>query len=304
GVNLRLHSWFSRPIVDNGVMRGVIAETKEGPQAILGDVVIDTTGDIDVASRAGASYVKDSYLTTLVFRLGGVDTAEAERFEQADPKAARLINKKIKRVLGGAWELWWLKTPVPGVVWCNAPHMTGYDGTDPTSMTSAEFAARDRIAEAVALCRQTLPGFENAYIVDVAEQMGVRQTRLLQGEYVVTAEDVHSRRHFADTVARGRDYYTPYRALLPKEVDQLLVAGRHYSATPQAQKMSREIPPCMAMGQAAGVAAALAADRGCTVREVPAPNIQAVMRKFGADPGDQPSANATVTTASTEGTDV
>lgn len=304
GVNLRLHSWFSRPIVDNGVMRGVIAETKEGPQAILGDVVIDTTGDIDVASRAGASYVKDSYLTTLVFRLGGVDTAEAERFEQADPKAARLINKKIKRVLGGAWELWWLKTPVPGVVWCNAPHMTGYDGTDPTSMTAAEFAARDRISEAVALCRQTLPGFENAYIVDVAEQMGVRQTRLLQGEYVVTAEDVHSRRHFADSVARGRDYYTPYRALLPMEVDQLLVAGRHYSATPQAQKMSREIPPCMAMGQAAGVAAALAVNRGCTVREVPAAEIQAVMRKFGADPGDQPSANATVSNASTEGTDI
>jgi hypothetical protein len=168
GVTLRLHSWFSRPIVENGVMRGVIAETKAGPQAILGDVVIDTTGDIDVASRAGASYVKDSYLTTLVFRLGGVDTAEAERFEQAYPKSARLINKKIKRVLGGAWELWWLKTPVPGVVWCNAPHMTGYDGTDPASLTEAEFAARNRISAAVALCRETLPGFEKAYIVDVA----------------------------------------------------------------------------------------------------------------------------------------
>src|SRR5262249_36703457 len=91
GVNLRLHSWFSRPIVDDGTMRGVIAETKEGPQAILGDVVIDTTGDIDVASRAGASYVKDSYLTTLVFRLGGVDPAPAQRVEQAHPEAARLM---------------------------------------------------------------------------------------------------------------------------------------------------------------------------------------------------------------------
>jgi len=70
GVDVRLHSWFSRPIVEDGVMRGVIAETKAGPQAVLGGVVIDTTGDIDVASRAGASYVKDSYLTTLVFRLG------------------------------------------------------------------------------------------------------------------------------------------------------------------------------------------------------------------------------------------
>ncbi|MEN3268619.1 FAD-dependent oxidoreductase [Pseudonocardia sp.] len=292
GVNLRLHSWFSRPIVDDGVMRGVIAETKSGPQAVLGDVVVDTTGDIDVASRAGASYVKDSYITTLVFRLGGVDTDEAERFEQNDPKAARALNKAVKRTLGGAWELWWLKTPIPGVVWCNAPHMTGFDGTDPASLTDAEFSARTKIAEAVELCRRTLPGFENAFVVDVAEQMGVRQTRLLQGEYVVTADDVNGRTHFPDTVARGRDYYTPYRAMLPKEVDQLLVAGRHYSATPQAQKMSREIPPCMAMGQAAGIASALAADRGIAVRDVPVADIQLAMRKAGADPGDIPSENA------------
>ena len=149
GVNLRLHSWFSRPIVDDGVMQGVVCETKSGPQAVMGDVVIDTTGDIDVASRAGAPFVKDSYLTTLVFRLGGVDTDAAERFEQANPKEARAINRKIKRLLGGAWELWWLKTPIPGVVWCNAPHMTGYDGTDPVSLTAAEFDARDKISEAV-----------------------------------------------------------------------------------------------------------------------------------------------------------
>ncbi len=292
GVNLRLHSWFSRPIVQDGVMRGVIAETKSGPQAVFADVVIDTTGDIDVASRAGAPFVKDSYLTTLVFRLGAVDTDQAERFEQADPKAARQLNRRIKRLLGGAWELWWLKTPIPGVVWCNAPHMTGYDGTDPASLTAAEFDARDKIARAVQLCRETLPGFADAYIVDVADQMGVRQTRLLNGEYVVTADDVQTRRHFPDSVARGRDYYTPYRALLPRNVDQLLVAGRHYSATPQAQKISREIPPCMAMGQAAGIAAGIAVDRGITVRDVPAVDIQLMMRKQGADPGDVPSPNA------------
>jgi hypothetical protein len=301
GVNLRLHSWFSRPIVSDGVMSGVIVETKSGPQAIMGDVVIDTTGDIDVASRAGAAFVKDSYLTTLVFRLGGIDTTEAERFEQTDPVTARQLNRQIKRVLGGAWDLWWLKTPLPGVVWCNAPHMTGYDGTDPASLTLAEFAARDRIAEAVDLCRRTLPGFENAYVVDVAEQIGVRQSRLLQGEYVVTTEDIQQRRHFTDSVARGRDYYTPYRALLPREVDQLLVAGRHYSATPQAQKISREIPPCMAMGQAAGIAAALAINYDCSVRDVPASEIQAMMRKFGADPGDRPSANATLDPSATQG---
>ena len=85
GVHLRMHSWFSRPIVDDGVLKGVVVETKQGPQAILGDVVIDTTGDIDVASRTGTPYVHDKYLVTLVFRLGGVDTDAAERFEQENP---------------------------------------------------------------------------------------------------------------------------------------------------------------------------------------------------------------------------
>ncbi|WP_433174678.1 FAD-dependent oxidoreductase [Actinoallomurus sp. CA-150999] len=294
GVHLRLHSWFSQPVVEDGVIKGVVCETKSGPQAVMGDVVIDTTGDIDVASRAGAPYTHDRYLTTLVFRLGGVDTAAAERFEQENPRAARAINRKIKRMLGGAWELWWLKTPVPGVVWCNCPHLTGFDGTDPVSMTEAEFEARARMTAAVDHIRENLPGFQDCHVLDVAEQMGVRQTRLLQGEYVVTKDDVTTRRHFADSVARGRDYYTPYRALLPRDVDQLLVAGRHYSATPEAQRISREIPPCMAMGQAAGSAAALAVDQGVRVRDVQVSDIQRRMRDQGADPGDIPSENATV----------
>ncbi|GAA1432970.1 FAD-dependent oxidoreductase [Streptomyces thermospinosisporus] len=294
GINLRLHSWFSRPVVQDGAVKGVVCETKSGPQAVMGDVVIDTTGDIDVASRAGAPYTQDSYLVTLVFRLGGVDTAAAERFEQENPREARAINRKIKRMLGGAWELWWLKTPIPGVVWCNCPHMTGFDGTDPVSLTEAEFEARARIGAVLDHIKAELPGFGNAYLLDVAEQMGVRQTRLLQGEYVVTKDDVTSRRHFADSVARGRDYYTPYRALLPRGVDQLLVAGRHYSATPEAQRMSREIPPCMAMGQAAGIAAATAVEQGVLVRDVDPAVIQRRMREQGADPGDVPSENATV----------
>ncbi|MGW2936850.1 FAD-dependent oxidoreductase [Streptomyces sp. NPDC001156] len=294
GVNLRLHSWFSRPVVQDGAVKGVVCETKSGPQAVMGDVVIDTTGDIDVASRAGATYTQDNYLVTLVFRLGGVDTAAAERFEQENPREARAINRKIKRMLGGAWELWWLKTPVPGVVWCNCPHMTGFDGTDPVSLTEAEFEARARIGTVLDHIKSDLPGFENAHLLDVAEQMGVRQTRLLQGEYVVTKDDITSRRHFADSVARGRDYYTPYRALLPRGVDQLLVAGRHYSATPEAQRISREIPPCMAMGQAAGIAAATAVEQSVLVRDVDPAVIQRRMREQGADPGDIPAQNATV----------
>ena len=102
-------------------------------------------------------------------------------------------------------------------------------------------------------------------MLGAAEQVGVRTTRMLKGEYVVTKDDVVSRRYFPDTVCRGRDYYTPYRALLPRKVDQLIVAGRHYSAEPEAQKRSREIPPCMVQGEAAGVAAAIALDENVNV---------------------------------------
>lgn len=293
GVGLRLHSWFSRPVMAGGAVAGVVCETKSGPQAVMGDVVIDATGDLDVASRAGAPFDQDTYMVTLVFRLGGVDTAEAERFHAEHEREARQVDRKIRRLLGGAWDLWWLRTPLPGVVWCNCPHMSGYDGTDPASLTEADREARRRIADVVEVARAELPGFERCFVVDTASQMGVRQTRLLEGEYVVTKEDVVSRRHFADTVCRGRDYYTPYRALLPKRVDGLLVAGRHYSATPEAQRISREIPPCMAMGQAAGIAAALGVQAGVAVRDVPATRIQEAMRAQGADPGDVPAPHAT-----------
>lgn len=141
--------------------------------------------------------------------------------------------------------------------------------------------------------KSTMPGFQNSYMLGAAEQVGVRQTRLLRGEYVVTRDDVTNRKHFDDTVCRGRDYYTPYRALLPKGVDQLIVAGRHYSAEPDAQKMSREIPPCMAQGEAAGIAASLSLQNNVPLREVDATAIQRQMRAQGADPGDAPSSNAT-----------
>lgn len=292
GVNLRLHSWFSRAIVRDGRIQGVVCETKEGRQAIMGGVVIDSTGDLDVAASAGAPFLHGSYIVTTVFRLGGVDTEAAERFRFEEPEAYRKVDLAARRTIGGSWEHWWLKTPLPGVVWCNCPHMQGFDGVKVEDQTRADFEGRERIYRMVDFVRANLPGFEKCFVVDVAPQLGVRQTRLLEGEYVVTKEDVMDRVHFADTVARGRDYYTPYRAMQPKGVDQLLVAGRHYSATEGAQKLSREIPPCMSMGQSAGVAAALALDAGISVKAVEPSRICAEVRKQGGDPGDVPSANA------------
>lgn len=294
GINLRLHSWFSEPIIEDGAIKGVICETKMGRQAILGDVVIDATGDLDVASRAGAAHGTGAYIVTTVFRLGDVDTDKAEAFEWEHPDEFKAIDRAAKRIIGGSWARWWLKTPLPGIVWCNCPHMTGYDGMSVEHLTAAEFDGRDRIERLVAFVQKNLPGFENSYLLGTAEQIGVRQTRLLEGEYVVTKDDVVDRVHFPDTVCRGRDYYTPYRALLPRDVENLIVAGRHYSATPEAQRMSREIPPCMLQGEAVGVAAALALQGGVRLRDVDPAAIQRQMRKQGADPGDIPSANANV----------
>ncbi|MEM7502959.1 MAG: FAD-dependent oxidoreductase [Pseudomonadota bacterium] len=292
-INLRLHSMFSDAIVEDGVIKGVICQTKLGRQAIMGDVVIDTTGDLDVACAAGADFTKGQYIVTTVFRLANVDTDEAIRFEYEEPDAFAKINREARRIIGGAWEMWWLKTPIPGVVWCNCPHMPGYDGISVEDLTRAEYEGRERMMGLHEFVRKNLPGFEKSDMLGAAEQVGVRTTRLLRGEYVVTKDDVVSRRYFADTVCRGRDYYTPYRALLPTKVDQLIVAGRHYSAEPEAQKRSREIPPCMAQGEAAGIAAAIALDKDLKLRDVDYKDIQTTMRTQGADPGDVPSANAT-----------
>ncbi|MDE2396588.1 MAG: FAD-dependent oxidoreductase [Burkholderiales bacterium] len=293
-IALRLHSWFSHALVEDGRVKGVVCDTKSGREAVLADVVIDTTGDLDVAASAGAPFSAGAYILTTVFRLGNVDTETAERFEREEPAAFAVLDKQVKSLIGGSWAHWWLKTPLPGVVWCNCPHMSGLDGLKVEDLTTAELRGRGHLHAAVDFLRAHLPGFERCVVIDVAPQTGVRQTRLLEGDYIVTKEDLAERRRFADAVARGRDYTTPYRALLPRGLDNLLVAGRHYSATSSAQKVSREIPPCMAMGEAAGVAAALALSAGVNVRDVDVRALQRRLREQGADPGDQSGRNADV----------
>src|SRR5215468_207464 len=112
GITLRLHSWFAKAIVADGCTTGVICETKEGRQALIGEVVIDATGDLDVAASAGAKFAADTYMVTTVFRLGNVDTDAAERFQCEHPQQYAALDKQAKRLIGGAWEMWWLKTPL------------------------------------------------------------------------------------------------------------------------------------------------------------------------------------------------
>ncbi len=205
GVELRTHSWFSEALVDDGRITGVIVQTKLGRQAIRARMVVDASGDLDVASSAGASFATGQFIVTTVFRLMDVDTARAEAFEYDHPEEYKKLDREARRIIGGAWGMWWLKTPLPGVVWCNCPHMPGYDCLSPEHMVAAEYEGRRRMMGLLDFARRNLPGFENAKMLGAAEQMGVRQTRLLQGEYVVTRDDVRKRRHFTDSVCRGRD---------------------------------------------------------------------------------------------------
>ena len=160
GIDVRLHSWYSAPIMDGEVISGVICETKSGPQAILGDVVIDASGDGDVAAerrgavRGGLVHGDD--------RLPSGQRGHRDRGAfrvQEQPAECHAVNRATRRLLGGSWALWWLKTPLPGVVWCNCPHMTGYNGLSVEDLTEADREGRKKIAATVDYVRRHYPGF-------------------------------------------------------------------------------------------------------------------------------------------------
>jgi glycine/D-amino acid oxidase-like deaminating enzyme len=282
GVALWLHRWVVGAVAEAGTVTGVLLESKAGRGALLAELTIDATGDGDVFAAAGAAYTPGWMMLTLVHRLGGVDVERALSFEREKPETHRVLNRRAMSVLGSTYERWWLRSPQPGVVWCNCPTFPPDDGLDPAVLTRVEVEGRERIAEALGFLRAHLPGFENAYLLDTASQVGVRQTRLLEGELVVSRADVEAGRHFPDSVGRSRGLHIPYRALVPREIDGLLVAGRCYSATPEAQAVSREVAPCMVMGQAAGTAAALAVGAGVAPRNVNIAALQAALCAQGA----------------------
>jgi hypothetical protein len=282
GAELWLHRWAVGALVDHGRMTGVLLESKGGRGAICAQVIVDATGDGDVFAAAGVEHTLGQMPLTLVHRLGGVDVERAVAFQREQPERHRALNRQAVDILGATYERWWLRTLQPGVVWCNCPTFPPANGLDPTVLTQIEVEGRERLARALEFLCAKMPGFESAFLLETAPQIGVRQTRLLQGEVLVTREDLDTGRRFEDSIGRSRALHIPYRALVPRSVDGLLVAGRCYSATPQAQALSREIPPCMVMGQAAGVAAALAVEAQVVPRALNIARLQNTLRAQGA----------------------
>jgi hypothetical protein len=191
----------------------------------------------------------------------------------------------------------------PGVVHFNTTRVTGLSATSGDDLTAAEMEARRQAHELARFLTSEVPGFERAYLQQCAAQIGVRESRRIRGHYVLTAEDVLGARKFHDAIARSNypidihsptgagtdirsvpagDYYEiPYRCLLPQGMDNLLVAGRSVSATHEAQASLRIMPTCFAMGEAAGLAAAMAVQRGISPAEVPAEELRQALREQG-----------------------
>ncbi len=280
GVQILLHSWASDAVVEDGSLLGAVTVSKAGRQAFLAKMVVDTTGDLDVAACAGAGYEKSDFGIGVPFRVGGVDLARWQQARRESPNDTRDIHHKAWHA--GGWDgflgLDPIATPASqhDVVWANNAIRVA-DGLDPAVLTALEIEGRQMARRALDVLRAEMPGWEKAWIIDVAVQIGVRYTRRLAGHYVLTGEDVgqFDFRH-PDSVARGNDFRKegiafdiPRQSLVSRTTPNLLSAGRSLSCTHEALEPIREIQVCWTSGHAAGVIAAMAANTGTAPIDLP-----------------------------------
>jgi len=284
GVKLYLHSWASRAIVDGDHVQGIAFESKSGRQAVLSTITIDTTGDGDVFASAGAEFdgVVDPNLRSaavaVVWRMGDVDFLEYSNFRHSDPKAFRALMDETRDAAG--FDVFPLPTHRDDQVWVNN-WVLGRNCLDVDDITWTEVAVRKAMLKVHEILKQKMPGFERSFILDTASQLGTRGSRRLVGEHIVTEEDVRSGVVFPDTIAMIPPFHEktptkaiPYRSLVPIKVENLLVAGRCFSSDPFANDLLNLIPFCVAMGEAAGTAAAVALGDGVQPRKVDTRKVQ------------------------------
>lgn len=266
GVRLRYHSWATAAVVEERRITAVIVEGKGGRAAVLPGTVVDASGDGDIFAAAGEPYEKELVHPWLWFRMAGAH----------DLDSAPGLGRAFYRTPGDGHVL---------VTWGGEGRIDRrIDATSPDDLTHAEIECRRMAWEAAERLRASVPGFERAYVADTAVQLGITESRRLLGRYVLAREDLD--RHFPDTVARtghwtryACTYDIPYRSLLPSGLYNLIVAGRCISVDHRVHHATKEIPACMATGQAAGTAAALAARTGA---DLPALDVQALRRALQA----------------------
>jgi FAD dependent oxidoreductase len=321
GVAYLLHAFASGVLAENDRC-GVVFETKSGPLLIQASVVVDCTGDGDVAAAAGAPFEvgrpEDTLVQpmTLMFRMVGFDQDAFGRYIQDHPDQWRSVH--------GLWDLiaqataagdldlpredvLFFGTPHPGEIAVNSTRVTRLLGIDVWDLTQAETTSRRQMRQITAFLERYVPGFARAYVVQSGVGIGVRETRRILGDYVLTGQDILSARKFDDVIARGTypidihnptgtgtvlkpvppgdAYDIPLRCLLPRGLDRVLTAGRCISGTHEAHSSYRVTPTAMATGQAAGVCAALAATAGHSPRNVDPAAVQTELLRQGADLG-------------------
>jgi hypothetical protein len=296
GVRLFLHSWGTQTIVDNGKVRGIIFESKSGRQAVLGKVIIDGTGDGDLLPSAGAEYDKTinpssrNSMLALVFRLGNCDYQAYCDFRESEPEKHQELMKELAQFAGT--RLLPLPSPRNDVMWVNN-WIPDLDCTNVEDLTKLEVEMRKIMRRGHDFMKKNIPTFENSFILDTASQTGTRGSRRLIGEYVITREDLQTCKKFRDTIAvfprlgppgqtgQVKHVYIPFRALVPAKVEGLLVAGRSFSSEEEVNNMANLIPHCIAMGQAAGTAAALAIKQRTSSRKVDYRTLQKTLKNQG-----------------------
>lgn len=259
-IRLYLHSMAVDVRLRDDEIAYLIIESKSGRFAIKGKIFIDATGDGDSAKWCNIEYNKidkEKLLpVTLAFRLGNVKVRKAKRYLKAEKFKTIKFDDNIKFVLEG-----WQETTNKSEVWFDAIFIKNIDITDVDDLTYAELASRKYIHEALKEIKK-IPGFEDSYLQDTASQIGGRESRHIKGLYTLTKEDLN--KDFPDSIARARNYYSnkgyfkiPYRCLLSINIKNLLFAGRCISVSRDVFDAIREIPCCMATGEAAGTSAGL-----------------------------------------------
>ena len=316
GVKVLMYVMFVDVIKEGDQVKGVIIESKKGREAILAKTVVDCTGDGDMAFRAGApmAYGNENGIAqppTLMFSMRGVDSRKLRdavadhpdiydidfipnEFFRADDNCTMVgFRNQIKAAREQGYKLPVERTifmtgMAPDEWWVNMSRVNGVDATDPEQYTHGEEECIKQNAEIVRYLKAFIPGFENAYVDRVAPFMGIRETRRIIGEYILTEQDIFDCARFDDAIGVaaypvdlhhpvGGDctlmwcpdcYDIPYRCLVPLKVDGLICAGRDISATHLALASVRVMGPAMCLGEAAGKAAALCARDGVQPREL------------------------------------
>lgn len=320
GVHFLFHALATDVMITDQELKGVIFATKSGPVIIYARTVIDCTGDGDIAAHSGIPFDigrhEDNLVQpmTLIFRMTDFNHADFDDYVKKNPDQWRgvhgLWDLIQKATLKGELQLpredmLFFATPHEDEVCINSTRLTRVLGTDVWDLSYAEWQSRRQMKQIIAFLQKYVPGFKNAYAVQSGVQVGVRESRRIFGEYILTAEDILSARKFPDAIARstypidihnpegkgtvikrvpeGDFYEIPLRCLLPQKIDNLLIAGRCISGTHEAHSSYRVMPVCVATGQAAGVAAGLAVKSQHSPKKIPFQNIQIELIRQGAD---------------------